>query len=186
MPNSPTAATKLPAPLLPGEKKWAVALVAIGAIFLVGTVVWFAGSTGGSLKTKETKTTQASGATPERTTATEYSDTVLLAGLGIGSALLLTGAFYGRIREIALPGGVKIGLGDLPAAQKEIVEDAIRQKAGEVGTTPEEVGAITAVALQKANDGIAHHQGAAVDLSSASLKQVGSTAVDEAHAILPF
>jgi hypothetical protein len=54
---------------------------------------------------------------------------VLIAGLGLGSLFLLSGAFYGRIREITLPGGGGIKVGDLPPEKADELKKKIEQEA---------------------------------------------------------
>jgi len=95
------------------------ALLMVGGVVLIAILLSaFIGRTNDwSLKSKEsTETTEATEAAGEKTmTSTEYSDSVVIAGLGLGALLILTGAFYGRIREITLPGGSVLKLGDPPA-----------------------------------------------------------------------
>jgi hypothetical protein len=179
-----TPATKRPKPLTKAEKQWAAALIVVGAIVLIGTVAWFAGSTGGSLKTKETKTTKASGTTPEQTSTTEYSDSVLLAGLGTAAGLLLAGAFYARMREIKLPGNVDVTLsdGEVPQEKKDKIDQAITQTIDQA-TKPADV---SSEVIKQAARQVAHTQlkqdypGPATKAASdAYLEQLGSTSARE-------
>ena len=84
------------------------------------------------------------------TTTTEYSDSVLITGLGVGGLFILTGVFFGRIREIALPGGISMKLGELPPDKDEELKDSIEKKAKEKGATDEEVKTLAEEARKQA------------------------------------
>ncbi len=80
----------------------------------------------GTLMTKQTK----------GNTTTEYSDSLVIAGLALGALLVLCGAFFGRIREITLPGGVGIKLAELTESKKETLQEKVTEKAS--AAVPEE------------------------------------------------
>ena len=126
--NSPEAPGKAPpTPLTNPEKHIAQALAIAGALLMVVLLVWFLVEGGGTLKTKETV----------GTTTTEYSDSLVIAGLGLGTLMVLCGAFFGRIREITLPGGAGLKLAELTESKKETLRDKVAEKtAAEV---PEEL-----------------------------------------------
>jgi hypothetical protein len=123
--------TQQPARLTASEKAWSALLVVAGLILVVGVLAWFADSTDGTLKTKETSSSEpvGEGATGHKvSSSTDYSENLVLGALGTGAALILAGAFYGRIREIKLPGGVTVGLGELPEKKKKVIEEAVENK----------------------------------------------------------
>ena len=79
----------------------------------------------GTLMTKQTK----------GNTTTEYSDSLVIAGLALGALLVLCGAFFGRIREITI-GGVGIKLAELTESKKETLQEKVTEKAS--AAVPEE------------------------------------------------
>jgi hypothetical protein len=110
----------------------AALLMVVGAAMIV-ILLWafMAHNHSWSLVSKEaTETTAAtSSAGAKKSATTEYSDSVLVAGMGLGALFLLSGAFFGRIREITLPGGISMKVGDLPPEKEEELKDAIAEKA---------------------------------------------------------
>jgi hypothetical protein len=116
--------------------------VTVGALLMVVLLVWFLAEGGGTLKTKETK----------GNTTTEYSDNLVIAGLALGALLVLCGAFFGRIREITLPGGAGLKLAELTESKKETLQEKVTEKASaavSVERTPEVAVAAYGRALEK-------------------------------------
>jgi hypothetical protein len=182
VPDPLPTATKRPKPMTGPEKLWAGALVVVGAVLLVGIVVWFLLSTGGELVTKSSVTTTTSGQTATETT--EYADSVLLGGIGVAAGLLLAGAFYARIREIKLPGGVSASMfGDEPEAVPAKTEEAI---ASAISATPAGLDEGTRGAAARTARSIAADQlrqdfpGGPAAAPSSYLTDLGTTAVREA------
>jgi hypothetical protein len=164
------------------EKLWAGTLVAVGAVLLVGIVVWFLLSTGGELLTKNTVETTTEGRTATETT--EYADSVLLGGIGVAAGLLLAGAFYARIREIKLPGGVSATMAGeedpgVPRKAEEAISTAISSApAGLAGETRDAAtrSARSIAASQLQQD----FPSGGARPSNAYLRNLGKTAVREA------
>jgi hypothetical protein len=104
-----------PTPLTSGEQTIAWALVIAGALLMVALLVWFLAEADGTLRTKEVHGSDT----------TEYSDTLVIAALGLGGLLVLCGAFFGRLREITLPGGGGIKLAELAEPKKEALQEKI-------------------------------------------------------------
>lgn len=144
MPTLPTGASpQVPVVIAPATKKqpaklsWTekglAALLILGGLVLIAILLsaFMGRSDQWSLKTKETSdVTEATDTTGKKVASTvEYSDSVLIAGLGIGGLLVLTGAFYGRIREITLPGGAALKLGELPEEKEQELDKAVADKA---------------------------------------------------------
>lgn len=97
--------SKTPEKLSRAEKFLAGLMLVLGVLLTAGTLTWFASSTDGTLKSKETVTKEPVGpaARGEKvTTATDYADTVVIFALTLGGVFVLAGAFFGRIREIRL------------------------------------------------------------------------------------
>lgn len=118
---------KVPAPLRRYEKMDWVSiclLILIGSALIVGTLVWFgADHQGGGGFVSKTVVTTGTGAS-QKVSERDYSDTVVIFALTAGSALLLAGCLYGRLRDITL-GGVKVELDDdQGGANKESDEGA--------------------------------------------------------------
>lgn len=143
-----------------------------------------------SLKTKETSDVTEATATTGRKVATsvEYSDSVLVAGLGIGGLLILTGAFYGRIREITLPGGVALKLDGLPDEKEKVLNKAVADKAkakADESQVPVTAEALAAEARDQAQLIFQHrYWGAIPRPPDNDLAEIASEAVDRAHKIL--
>jgi len=120
--------TKLPAPLTTAKRWWSALLVVLGCVLVVGVLVWFGFSTdGGGLKSKEATTSepvgqQASGMKTSKTT--DYADTIVIFALTAGAAFVLSGAFYGRLRELKL-GALTIGLGELAPEKQQELDDKV-------------------------------------------------------------
>ncbi|HEX8690566.1 MAG TPA: hypothetical protein VF729_10025, partial [Solirubrobacterales bacterium] len=120
-----------PAKLSCTEKWLAGLLIVIGAVLIAILLSAFMDrSESWSLKSKETtETTAATSAAGKKEVKTvEYSESVLIAGLGLGGLFLLTGAFYGRIREITLPGGAGLKIGELPPEKEEELAKTIAEQ----------------------------------------------------------
>jgi hypothetical protein len=125
-----SATTKLPAPLTSTEKAWSAVLVILGLLLTVGVLIWFGASTaGGGLKSKVTTITETgTGASAsKKTEETDYADTVVIFALTSGVALMLAGAFFGRLRELKL-GGLTLGVGELPAEKQKELDGKIEEK----------------------------------------------------------
>jgi hypothetical protein len=95
------------------ERASAILLMALGVILTLGTLVWFGldHKGGGGFVSKVTET-DASDST-QRSTVTEYSDTVVIFALASGAGLILAGGLYGRLRDFTL-GPLKVGVAELP------------------------------------------------------------------------
>lgn len=148
--TSPT--TKLPAPLTKGEKAWSAVLVAMGLVLTVGVLVWFGLSTDdGGLKSKVTTTieTGTGASLRKETTQTDYADTVVIFALTSGVALMLAGAFFGRLRELKL-GGLSFRVGELPPEKEKELDQAVEANVpAEVANRPAVVAAAKLLARQK-------------------------------------
>ena len=105
-------------------------MIVLGFALVVGTLIWFGLSTeDGSLVSKEVTTTEPAGkeAAGQKTVKeTNYADTVVIFALTIGAVMALSGAFFGRIREIKIGGAVL----SMVEAPKEVADDA-KKKAEE-------------------------------------------------------
>ncbi|HEX2162246.1 MAG TPA: hypothetical protein VHF88_10560 [Thermoleophilaceae bacterium] len=112
--------TETPQPLSESEKFLAGLLMLAGAVLTV--VVLEILLSDGKWLIEESSTT-GDGAT-KVVESRKYSDTVPLAAVGIGGLLFLCGAFFGRLREITLPGGAGIKLDDAKQHMDEKVEQA--------------------------------------------------------------
>jgi hypothetical protein len=134
-PTAPAlAVSKTPNKLSTTEKWWSALLVVLGSLLIIGILVWFGASTDdGGLKSKVTKVTEPSGqqAGNKTTETTDYADTVVIFALTVGAALVLSGAFYGRLRELKL-GALTVGVGELPPDKKEKIaetaDEALKEK----------------------------------------------------------
>jgi hypothetical protein len=119
-------AKKLDAP----EKAMAGILILLGALLIIGTLVWFGLSTeNGSLLSKEVTTHEPVGEKPtgEKTTSEKnYADDVVIFALTIGAVMTLSGAFFGRIREIKFGGNVISMQAPEPVKQEAEAEAATR------------------------------------------------------------
>ncbi len=125
-----------PSELSTGERWLATLLIVIGILTIAILMSAFmARSSSWALVSKEThEVTKATAQAGEKTsTSTEYSASVLIAGLSLGAVFLLTGAFYARIREITLPGGAALKLGELPPDKEKKLNGEIAEKAKESG-----------------------------------------------------
>ncbi len=139
--------TKTPEALSDREKALAWTLVGVGVALILGLLIWFGASSGDfGLKSKEITTTEPVGGTGTKTTKqTDYADTVVIFGLTLGGALLLAGAFYGRLREITVGGAIlKVGPSE---EQKAAVGDAAEKKVREKAPDQAEAFAPLARAL---------------------------------------
>ncbi len=144
--------TTQPAPLTKSEKGWSALLVVLGVALIAGVFIWFANSTDGTLKTKDTTTTEPVGenASGTKTTeAEEYSENIVLGCLTIGAVLIISGAFFGRIREIKLPLGAGVTIGELPPDKKQVVEETIQQEVNKLAPDPNKQEVVAAAAIQK-------------------------------------
>jgi hypothetical protein len=185
------ATKKQPAKLSTTEK-WLAALLIVGGLVLILILLsaFMGRSDQWSLKTKETSdVTDATTTTGKKVaTSVEYSDSVLIAGLGIGGLLVLTGVFYGRIREITLPGGAGLKLGDLPEEKEQELDKAVvakaEAKAGDV-TAPVEAEALAAEARSQAQLIFQQRYWGAIPRPPQNdLDQIAAEAVERAHKIL--
>lgn len=185
-------ATKKEPAKLSRTEKWLAGLLIVGGLALIVILLsaFMGRSDQWSLKTKETSDVTEGTTTTGKKVATsvEYSDSVLIAGLGIGGLLVLTGAFYGRIREITLPGGAALKLGDLPEEKEQELAKAVEDKAkAEAGKseTPVSADALAAEARNQAQ--LIFQQkywGAIPRPPENDLAQIAQEAVERAHKIL--
>jgi hypothetical protein len=128
----PAGKKEPPTPLAGAEKFLAGLLIVAGIGLIIAVPAIFL--TDGKWLIEETTTT-GEGAT--KTVATKkYSDTLPLTAVGVGGLLVLCGAFFGRLREITLPGGAGIKLADAKEKLDEKVEEKAKRKA-EQGEVPE-------------------------------------------------
>jgi hypothetical protein len=145
---TPAAGTKkTPTPLSDTEKALAGLLMVAGVATVVVVLALFL--TDGKWLIEDTTTT-GDGAT-KRIETKKYSDTLPLAAVGVGGLLVLSGAFFGRLREITLPGGAGIKIG---AAQEQVEEkiDATAKKEAEKGSIePGKVDELTEAARKEAS-----------------------------------
>jgi len=180
----------------PAKLTWTEGLLA-GLLILAGvamiTLLLVAFMTRGqdwSLISKETtEVTAATGSAAEKkTTTVEYSDSVLITGMVLGSVFLLTGAFFGRIREITLPGGAALKIGELPPEKEKELKDAIAEKAQATASTPEVNASPEELAKEAAKqaDLVFHDQywGAVPQPSTGDLEQIAGKAVERAAKLL--
>ena len=127
MPEFPTSgATKTPETLSGPETAWTWLLVALGLVPVVVVGGIYLVNPGWEFISKNgTK---------------EYANTFVLALIGVGALLVLCGAFYGRIREITIPGGGGLKV-DPPPVLKSAVTEAAQAKANETGSDPDVLAA---------------------------------------------
>jgi hypothetical protein len=130
------------------EKLLAGLLIGLGFLLIVGVLIWFAASTdNGSLVSKEVTTSEPAGqgATGQKTVEeTNYADGVVIFALTIGAVMTLSGAFFGRIREIKF-NGVVISM-DAPEEVANQAQKTAEEKAKQEATTPEKETAAAALA----------------------------------------
>ena len=181
--------TKKPPAKLSTTEKWLAALLIVGGLVLTLILLsaFMGRSDQWSLKTKETSDVTDGTATTGKKVATsvEYSDSVLIAGLGIGGLLVLTGAFYGRIREITLPGGAGLKLGDLPEETEQELDKAVVAKAEAKAGNAVEPEALAAEARSQASLIFQQRYWGAIPRPPQNdLDQIAAEAVDRAHKIL--
>lgn len=185
---SPSAVnTKQPHVLSDSERHWAATLAVCGVALILGTLVWYGlshtgtrtGGVEGALVTKITTTSEPSNkAEPKTTTTTEYGETIVIFDLTIGTAMLLCGAFYGRIREIKVEG---MDL-SLEPAEAEAVNKGIEDAVNEAATPKKEAVAPLAktVAHQRAAEAILT---SARGLPTEKLEEIGRQAVRDVLAV---
>lgn len=102
--------TTAPPSLTEGEQVVAVLLSLFGIALVLGAFIWLGISTrGGHLAAKEAVTTTQVAGRGVTTTSTDYAETLVIATMTVGAALLLCGVFFGRIRSISI-GGTGISL----------------------------------------------------------------------------
>jgi hypothetical protein len=190
MPSGAATGPTPPAKLSSTEKALAGLLMGVGAILVAVLLSAFmASSSSWSLVSKESSETVAgtTQAGEKKATTTEYSSTVLITGLGIGALLFLSGAFYGRIREITLPGGGGIKVGDMPPEKKEELQKKIEKKAPAKaqalsGTSTDE---LVKEAVKEADLLFKHkYWGPVPEPPSEDLETIADEAVERASAVL--
>src|ERR1700709_1041403 len=130
-----TVRSKKPSKLSGLEKLLSVVLILLGLTLTFGPLAWYglakrpttaAGQqTSGSATGLISKVSVATSKAGEVTSTTEYSDTILIFTLTAGVALILCGAFYGRMHEIKL-GGLDMTLGSLSEESKEKLEASVK------------------------------------------------------------
>jgi len=182
------AKTVQPAKLSCTEKWLAGLLMVLGVGMLVVLLSAFM-SRGQDWSLISKEVTEVTAATAEagekKTTTTEYSDSVLITGLGVGGLFILTGVFFGRIREIALPGGISMKLGELPPDKDKELKDSIEKKAKEKGATDEKAKALAEEARKQA--GLVfqdEYWGAVPQPSSDDLERIADKSVERAEKIV--
>jgi hypothetical protein len=176
-------ATKLPAPLTTSEKGWSAVLVVLGSLLIVGVLIWYAASTGGELKSKESKVTEPVGAnaTGTKTTeTTEYADTIVIFALTAGAGFLLAGAFYGRLRELKL-GALTLGLTELSPEKKQELEQKIDQQVEATVQDPQQQQAAKVVARAIAEKQVAQRSvGMMAAPTTAAVDDIAASATKQA------
>jgi hypothetical protein len=177
-----------PSELSKGERRLATLLIVIGILTIVILMSAFmARSNGWALISKETReVTKATAQAGEKTsTSTEYSDSVLIAGLSLGAVFLLTGAFYARIREITLPGGAGIKLGELPPREAEKLNNVIAKKAKDSGVEDSRQGELIEKAQIQAKAVFdQQYWGVVPEPQESELAAIAETAVDQAKKLM--
>jgi hypothetical protein len=137
------------------EKGVAGILMVLGIVLIAGILVWFAASTkDGSLLAKEIATTEQNG--QKTITEKNYADGVVTLALTLGAVLILSGAFFGRIREIKFAGGTVLSMEapeEVAEEAKKTAEDRAKAKAP---TGKEEEAAAIAGSLAKQQIGLAY------------------------------
>jgi len=177
-----------PSELSSGERWLAALLIVIGILTIVILMSAFmARSRSWALVSKEThEVTKATAQAGEKTsTSTEYSDSVLIAGLSLGAVFLLTGAFYARIREITLPGGAALKLGELPPEKEEKLKSAIAERAKGSGVAEDKQKALIEQAQSQAK-AVFHQQywGVVPEPQESELAAIAETAVHQAKKLI--
>jgi hypothetical protein len=156
--GSPTPAlgvSKTPEKLSTAEKRWSGLLVGLGSLLIIGVLVWFGLSTGdGGLKSKTVKVREPALNKPgtKTTETTDYADTVVIFALTVGAALVLGGAFYGRLRELKL-GALTLGVGELPPEKQQTLA-----KAADQALKPQQSDADKRAVLTKAAQALAQQR----------------------------
>jgi hypothetical protein len=146
--NSPPAGTKkTPTRLSTTEMALAGLLMVVGAAVVVIVLALFV--TDGNWLTEKTTTT-GDGAT-KRTETTKYSDALPLAAVGVGGLLILCGAFFGRLREITLPGGAGIKLGEVQQQVDEKIEEKAQEQAEKGNVDPGKISDLKDAARKEAS-----------------------------------
>jgi hypothetical protein len=129
------------------SEKWLAALLIVGGIALTIVVLTILLTDGKWLI--EESTTTGEGA-DKVVASKKYSDTLPLAAVGIGGLLVLCGAFFGRLREITLPGGAGIKLGDAKEHLEEKVVKAAEETARQESLSTEQAAALEKSARKEA------------------------------------
>lgn len=173
--------TETPSPLSKSEK-WLAALLIVGGVVLTIVVLTIL-LTDGKWLIEESSTT---GEGADKVVASKkYSDTLPLAAVGIGGLLVLCGAFFGRLREISLPGGASIKLGDVKEHLEEKVVKAAEETAKEQSLSPEQAATLKESARKEAK--VRFLDEVAVEprpMADRELDRIASEAIDSAKAAL--
>lgn len=148
-PVATTTTTDTPQPLSKNER-FLAALLMIGGFVLVVFVLATLLEDGKWL-IEESKTT-GDGAT-KAVESKKYSDTLPLAAVGVGAALFICGAFFGRLREITLPGGIVAKFAGAKEEIEQKVEQAVDDAAQKGEVAPEKVAAVKETAKAQATAG---------------------------------
>ena len=164
-------------------------LVIAGLALTFGTMLWYglserptgtAGTESGSatgLISKVSTTRKGQGAAQEVTTTTESSDTILIFALTAGVALSLSGAFYGRMREIKL-GGLDMTVGDLPEEAKEKLKSSVQAAAASANVSDATKASVETAAGELAKGRlIENHSGVVPKLADKTLDEAAQQAV---------
>jgi hypothetical protein len=147
-PAMPPAGTKkTPSRLSNTEKALAGMLMIAGVAVVIIVLALFL--TDGKWLVEETTTT-GDGAT-KRIETKKYSDTLPLAAVSVGGLLVLCGAFFGRLREITLPGGAGIKIGDAQEQVNEKIDARAQEAAAEGQIEPDKIEALKDAARKEAS-----------------------------------
>ncbi|MDQ5822293.1 MAG: hypothetical protein M3540_12710 [Actinomycetota bacterium] len=102
-------------------------------------------------RTTRSETRASGGATRVTETEAPFSDTLIVAVLGIGGLLILSGAFYSRIAKVTFPGGGAIEMALYPQAATA-VNRVLEQSPGGQAPSPAKTAAATSLAAVRAAD----------------------------------
>lgn len=183
MADTPGSSTPVPAvtpkALSQGEKFLAGVLFVSGIALIVAVLIGFT-SDGYTYISKEVTTTEPSGG-PKETKEVNYADTVVIFALTLGGALVLTGAFYARIRSLTL-GAFKAELGDEEKQKAEDkAEETLRQQVDDPDKQEVLVPAVKQLAVAKAENVAA----LGVEPTDPLLSVIGAEAAQEVVAATP-
>ncbi len=178
------ALAKPPEKLGPFEFIAAAVLVAVGAFLVFWTVKNVTGPEGAGLLSKTVTTTKEAGENAATTTDEKnYADTFAIFALTAGAALIVAGAFYGRIRELKL-GALSAQFGELPPEKDQELVKKVEEAADEKGATPEEKKKLKEVAPALAREAVRQqYWGVVPEPPADDLKGIAEGAVDKARSL---